>query len=336
MAFPVERVLRDAQSDPDYLGHKDVASRSVWIAAPDGQSEVLVPRTAADAPPDEIVPTVLKMIVQLLGDKFYLTPDGHYNPERPMPWQTGRSPVENFVGGRGSVLLGPVPITHQTLHAEWERYRPNIESILRAVLPCVSKTGFYTQDGSRMALKLIHSFFEPRPHPFQDEEAVTSNTENEDPDVDAAEQDEQTGFDHTRIALEALEEDRDPQFRTVNVPTHPLNQSTLLEAARTHEFNPLCVFMYGQREDPIPPSQYGTMLPGATAIVTFTLSHRILRRPKNTSHFSATINEIEILERPTRISLTPAKTSNQRMFRKRDSPGGQGGSTAGAKRVRVA
>jgi hypothetical protein len=79
----------------------------------------------------------------------------------------------------------------------------------------------------------------------------------------------------------------------------------LLEAAKAHVFNPRCVLMHGQRDTPLRPAEYGTVLPGAIAQVTFTLSHKLLHRPKNTvSHFSANIKEIEILDRPPKISLS--------------------------------
>lgn len=87
MVFSPERILDDARADPNYLGNDDVASRSTWMPAPDGQSEILVPASAANTPADDVEPTVLKMLVQLSGDRFYLTPDGHFNPQNPMPWQ---------------------------------------------------------------------------------------------------------------------------------------------------------------------------------------------------------------------------------------------------------
>lgn len=134
----------------------------------------------------------------------------------------------------------------------------------------------------------------------------------------------------------ALDDDRDPPFRTVNIPVNPLNQALLLEVAATHVFNPLCVFLHGQRDQPIPPSQYPTLLPGAIAQVTFTLSHRLIRRPKNVSHFTATINEIEILGRPPRIALAPSKTHNSTMFRKRKSPDDAEGPATSTKRAKGA
>lgn len=77
------------------------------------------------------------------------------------------------------------------------------------------------------------------------------------------------------------------------------------------------------------PAEYSTVLPGAIAQVTFTLSHKLIKRPKNsTSHFTATINEIEVLERPARISLSPAKVNNQAMFRKRGPDDNNGASSS--------
>jgi hypothetical protein len=93
--------------------------------------------------------------------------------------------------------------------------------------------------------------------------------------------------------------------------------------------------MHGHRNSPIPPTLYGTVLPGAIAIITFTLSHRLIRRPKNSSHFTATINEIEVLERPTKISLTPSKIANKQMFKKRKHDDQRGPITR-SKRIRGA
>ncbi|KDN37961.1 hypothetical protein RSAG8_09812, partial [Rhizoctonia solani AG-8 WAC10335] len=58
-------------------------------------------------------------------------------------------------------------------------------------------------------------------------------------------------------------------------------------------FNPPCAFMHESRDSPIVPAQYGTVLPGAVVRISFTLSHRLMCRPANVSHFTATINEIE-------------------------------------------
>jgi hypothetical protein len=147
------------------------------------------------------------------------------------------------------------------------------------------------------------------------------------------------GFDHTQIDVEGmflrvllntrcspdflidLDHEREPPFRTINVPVHPLNRPALLEAAKTHVFNPLCAFVRGHRDAPLRPAEYSTILPGAIVKIKFTLSHKLLRRPKNTvSHFAATIDEIKILERPPKISLSPSKLNNQAMFKRKRDP----------------
>lgn len=87
MVFSAEHVLHDAQANPNYLGNDDVTSCSTWIPAPNGQSEILVPASATDTPVNNIELTILKMIIQLSGDQFYLTTDGHFNPQNQMPWQ---------------------------------------------------------------------------------------------------------------------------------------------------------------------------------------------------------------------------------------------------------
>jgi hypothetical protein len=92
--------------------------------------------------------------------------------------------------------------------------------------------------------------------------------------------------------------------------------------------------MHGNHDTPIPPALYETILPGAIVIISFTLSHRLMRRPHNSSHFTATINEIEVLERPSKISMSPSKARNQHMFRKRGADDGEGNPAANKKRVR--
>jgi hypothetical protein len=94
MAFSAERVLARLHRNPHYLGSNNIASHCIWTAAPDGQSEILIPTPVAGAPaaaadtlPDEMTPVVLTMVAQLLPLKFYLKPDGAYNPENVMPWQ---------------------------------------------------------------------------------------------------------------------------------------------------------------------------------------------------------------------------------------------------------
>ena len=88
MVLSFDQILAQARHDPHYVGRDNVSSTSTWIPAADGQSEVFVPTSVVGtAPADEILPSVLKMFVQLSGDRFYLTPDGYYNSERPAPWQ---------------------------------------------------------------------------------------------------------------------------------------------------------------------------------------------------------------------------------------------------------
>ncbi|KDN40505.1 hypothetical protein RSAG8_08125, partial [Rhizoctonia solani AG-8 WAC10335] len=124
-------------------------------------------------------------------------------------------------------------------------------------------------------------------------------------------------------ALEALDGDREPEFRTINLPAHPHNRDAILDLAHTHVFNPLCAFTSQNWDAPIVPAQYGTVLPGAVVRISFALSHRLMRRPVNVSHFTATINEIEVLHRPVAISMTPGKAMKNKMFlkcRRNDEP----------------
>ncbi|KDN34227.1 hypothetical protein RSAG8_12686, partial [Rhizoctonia solani AG-8 WAC10335] len=117
-------------------------------------------------------------------------------------------------------------------------------------------------------------------------------------------------------ALEALDSDREPEFRTINVLAHPRNCDAILDLAHTHMFNPLCAFTSENQDAPIVPAQYGTVLPGAVVRISFTLSHHLMRRPVNVSHFTATINEVEVLHRPVAISMTPGKVMKNKMFLK--------------------
>ena len=142
-------------------------------------------------------------------------------------------------------------------------------------------------------------------------------------------------YHHNYIALDS---ERDPAFRTINVPVQPGNRGLPTKVAPTHRFNPLCATMRTNHHV-LRPAEYSTVLPGAIAQVTFTLSHKLLKRPGNsTSHFTATINEIEVLERPARISLSPAKANNQAMFRKRgpEDKNGASSSKQGANNDNVA
>ena len=60
---------------------------------------------------------------------------------------------------------------------------------------------------------------------------------------------------------------------------------------------------------------------GAIALVSSTLLHRLSKRNGGSvSHFTTTINDIEVLRRPATVSLTPAKSKIQHMFRKRAQP----------------
>ena len=102
------------------------------------------------------------------------------------------------------------------------------------------------------------------------------------------------------------------------MPAHPRNREAILDLAHTHMFNPLCAYLSENRDAPIVPAQYSTVLPAAVVRISFTLSHRLMRRPTNVSHFTATINEIEVLHRPSVSSMTPGKALKHKMFLKRE------------------
>ncbi|KAG9089768.1 hypothetical protein FRC06_001399, partial [Ceratobasidium sp. 370] len=168
MSFSAEQILQAARADPHYLGNANAQLLVSWAPAPDAQSELLVsspaPSDDAEAAPttsDNIELAVLKMIVQLRPSGFYLTPDAHFNPDRPAPWQAGRSPITNLSEGHGSVVLGPVPESISVaLHSEWLSYKRATDAIMRAVLPCVSKSGFLVTENSKTLYKLTHQWWE--------------------------------------------------------------------------------------------------------------------------------------------------------------------------------
>ncbi|KDN38233.1 hypothetical protein RSAG8_09632, partial [Rhizoctonia solani AG-8 WAC10335] len=333
MSTPVSNTLHSLRTEPYYLGSDGVVSRVKWTAAPDGQTEILVadPGTAdaVDILATELSPVILTMIGQIRTDRNYLTIDGLYNPEHPMPWQVGRSAVENLLNGTATCLLGPVPAGLPEGNLEWPRYVEKIDEILRNVLPMVNKSGFFTREDGRPVLKFVHKPFEARdPNDVLPMPGVQAGSGVSSTDVNAS-KDVSTGdtpngaTNHAKYnaahieALEALDGDREPEFRTVNVPAHPRIRDAILDLAHTHMFNPLCAFMHENRDSPIVPAQYGTVLPGALVRISFTLSHRLMRRPVNVSHFTATINEIEVLHRPVAVSMTPDKAQKQKMFLKR-------------------
>ncbi|EUC57883.1 hypothetical protein RSOL_233830 [Rhizoctonia solani AG-3 Rhs1AP] len=266
------------------------------------------------------------MVGQIRSDRNYLSIDGLFNPDHPMPWQAAHTATENLISSTASCLFGPAPASLPEANAEWPRYVERIEDIMRNVLPMVNKTGFFSREDDRVVLKFVHKPFEardantvlPKPTMAKDSSTEASTAKNKLTVGSTSDGTNDVKYDSAHLAaLEALDGDREPEFRTINVPAHPRNREAILELAHTHVFNPLCAFMHEDRDSPILPAQYGTKLPGAVVRISFTLSHRLMRRPANVSHFTATINEIEVLQRPTVISMTPGKALQQKMFLKR-------------------
>ncbi|QRV90749.1 hypothetical protein RhiJN_18767 [Ceratobasidium sp. AG-Ba] len=321
--FPVDQILHEAREDDFYVGHPNLVSTLRWIPAPDGRSELLTHETApgehdeialAEEVQEAFLPE-LKMICQIRVHGNWVRPDGHYNPARPTTWQVGRNPVTNLVTGVGSITVGPVPPTvSPTLHGEWAVYTRNISEVMRKVLPCVSKTGFPIEESGQTLYKLSHPWFEDRGliDPVMSNQHPPESKDDDDSTDHGSDSGEgRPGFDFSKINnTEELELNREPHFRTTNVPlVHPENRPTLLDAARHFSFNPLCAFMRGEAETPLRPDEYSSVLPGAIAQVTFTLSHKLIKRSKPVSHFTATIGEVQILRRPVKTDMSPAKSS---------------------------
>ncbi|KAG9079896.1 hypothetical protein FRC06_007339 [Ceratobasidium sp. 370] len=296
-----------------------------------GRLEVLAVLTnGEDVPADEdIEPVRLKVLAQVRGDRSYVAPDVHVIPGQPTAWQVGNTPKENLMAGRGAFVLAPVPKSISLLlHAEWSTDQPVIEPVLLKVVPAIAKTGFPLYQGPQLSMKLQHEWYEQRdPMEMAQIAHGTLNTSGED----GAAVGHQGGFDHTLVNVHA-------PFRIANLPVHPENRPALLEAVVTHKFNPLCAFMYGHTNKPLHPDQYHAVLLGAIVQVTFTLSHRLMKRPHNTSsHFAANIDQVGILQIPHRISLSPSKETKKNLFHKRGPDAGPGpSSNASAKRPRVA
>ncbi|KAG8742333.1 hypothetical protein FRC12_015393 [Ceratobasidium sp. 428] len=190
-------------------------------------------------------------------------------------------------------------------------YEEILRTILNDVLPTTRKTGFPLVEDDKPFWKLMHPWFTQR-----DTHEIAALMISDEPN-EGDNEDE----DNSNNGAEDLERDREPPFQTLNIPVRPSNRATLVDLARSHSFNPLCVYMRGNRDAPLTPAEYQSSLPGAIAQVTFTLSHVVMRQPKPVSHFKATIDEIEILKRPVKISLSLSKAA---LFRKRGSDGSTG------------
>ncbi|KAG8712087.1 hypothetical protein FRC11_001063 [Ceratobasidium sp. 423] len=331
MSNPIATALHNILADPYYLGSEGIASHVKWTASPDGQTEILIAAGNSDAELPELSPVILTLVGQIRSDRNYLTIDGVYNPDRPMSWQVSHSVAENLIAGMASCLVGAAPASIPQANAAWLPQVENAEHIMRDVLPMVNKSGFFTREDGRVVLKFVHKPFDarepdnilPKPTPTAapgKASTDSSDTNNITTPAGSTPNVTTSGVVYSAehlAALEALDSDREPEFRTVNIPAHPRNREAILDLAHTHMFNPLCAFMHGTRDVPITPAQYGTVLPGAVARISFTLSHRLMRRPTNVSHFTATIDEIEVLHRPVNVSMTPSKALNQKMFLKR-------------------
>jgi hypothetical protein len=106
-----------------------------------------------------------------------------------------------------------------------------------------------------------------------------------------------------------------PEFRMCNIPVSPNCRALLEKIIPTHKFNPICAFEYGTNRL-ILPIEYGPKLRGAIAEVRFTLSHKIIKKPKKgpTSYFRAMIDEIFILGAASETDLQPSRARHRNRF----------------------
>ncbi|KAG8737091.1 hypothetical protein FRC10_008583 [Ceratobasidium sp. 414] len=170
MDFSAEQIRQSARTDCYYLRNHNGQSHVRWTAAPDAQSKLLVaPSGSTEAAPTtndsegdiegNIELVTLRMIIQFRPGACFVSPDSHWNPDEPTPWQRGRSAWTNLLSGHGSLTVGPVPESvSKLLHDEYPKYQQVIDTILRDPPPCFTKMGFLVLEGNKTYYKLSHAW----------------------------------------------------------------------------------------------------------------------------------------------------------------------------------
>ncbi|KAG8709632.1 hypothetical protein FRC08_018222 [Ceratobasidium sp. 394] len=188
---------------------------------------------------------------------------------------------------KATALLGPVP----SLTNEFNRCVENLKALLSKVVPYVDQSGMMVQENGRTLIKVTHEMFMLR------EGASASDLT---PHA-LSEADEHDSEGNGPLDTEVM-----PAFRMQNWPVQD-NCIRLCDAmVKTYRVNPLPAFMDGSAH-PIVPTNYTNCLRGAIVRIYFTLSHKILRRKIPSSFFTATVDEIVVLQVHMPADLSPSR-----------------------------
>ncbi|KAG8790339.1 hypothetical protein FRC12_012125 [Ceratobasidium sp. 428] len=273
-------VLATIREYPFYLGHSDFVAKTEWKSATTGSGteDVLVGSNGD--------PAVCWAVGTVQGDDYYLNSVCGFDPGRIPAWQASKGPLRALAESKGSALIGPVP----SLTSEFNLYKENLEAVFSAVLPYTDQSGMLVKRGERVFFKVVHQMFSLRDGVSPDDIASVAPTER----TSDLEDDE------------VLDTELLPAFRIANWPV-PDSCVRLRDAmVKTHQVNPLPAFMNGNKH-PIVPTNYTRFLRGAIVQIGFTISHKVLRRKIPVSFFTATIDEIVVLQSHAPADLSPSK-----------------------------
>ncbi|KAG8719105.1 hypothetical protein FRC08_003649 [Ceratobasidium sp. 394] len=268
-----------AREHPFYLGHSDFVAKTNWKSAATGSGaeDILVDSSGN--------PVICWAVGTVQVDDFYLSPHCGFDPGRVPAWQVSKGPLRALAESKGSALIGAVP----SLASEFNLYKTNLDAIFSAVMPYTDQSGMLVKRGERFFFKINHQMFSLCEGMSPDDIAMTPPERASD------------GEGNEVLDVELL-----PAFRMANWPV-PESCARLRDAmVKTHKVNPVPAFMSGNKH-PIVPTNYVCLLRGAIVHVGFTISHKVLRRKIPISFFTATVDEIIVLQTHAPADLSPSK-----------------------------
>ncbi|KAG8707404.1 hypothetical protein FRC08_000513 [Ceratobasidium sp. 394] len=271
--------ISKAREDELYLGHDDLATKTEWKVGGTG-SDILTNKKTGEA-------AILSAVGVLTHDGNFFEPNAGFQGEGSMKdWQLAKGAVRAMAESKATALLGAVP----SMADEFKQSIANLSALLSNVVPYVDQFGMMVKQGDRSFLKLTHEMFVPR------EGASASDL---DPKA-LANSDDSQGVELPSEANIL------PAFQIENWPVSEVNIHLRDAMAKFYRVIPIPAFREGN-DHPVIPSNYTTVLRGALVRVYFTVSHKVLRRKNPHSFFTATLDEIIILQVHKPTDLTPSR-----------------------------
>ncbi|KAG9089747.1 hypothetical protein FS749_001093 [Ceratobasidium sp. UAMH 11750] len=222
-------------------------------------------------------PVVFLAIGLIQANNFYLTPHCGFDPGRVL---ASKGLVRALEESKATVMLGTVPL----IANKFKLYKENLRALFPGVMPLLDQSGMMVKHGEHSFFKINHQMFLLHKGMLPDDVTMTAATGG----------------------IEAPDTELIPAFQITNWPVPKTCVHLCNAIVKTHQVNPIPVFMNGNKH-PIIPANYACFLRGTIAQVHFTVSHKTLRCKIPSLFFSATLDKIVVLQTHTPADLAPSK-----------------------------